>query len=399
MPRPFDIVAGLLLILSVILIGIVHVFASVEADRYAQIRRSLSYYSGFEMTHIGPDIDSLGIHFDNYWDGTLDAYLEGRRAGALLGATETRAPSDPCTGRDALPLMDRPHERPDGRSWRNVGIRHASTVYDPTSNRHFAEAVAWSDAVLTEDGDYFDRMRSIVMLAHRPAEGLGESRVRAKVLSFPTEVLNKSRIILICLAVLFAGVLGRAHIHRWMLAASRFPGIRHALAWRDRRMAAIRRRDIRWTCAIRRRSTWLRRGRPATRKPKPPTPSRDTVTALFGMCFGVLAFPFLLLITHDDFQIVRRHTPPAASTEPIVGIRERMDRMVDHIVFSWDEAVEIDTRPMMRRIEDYMATHRRCRRLLVVSGATHARFFEQYQRDGLPDDSVGPLELKPTPGE
>jgi hypothetical protein len=328
-------VAGPALIVTVMLIGGVHVVASIEDERTEARRLGLAKEFGREAAHATPSSDSLVEWCTYLTRGTLDAYLQGLAEGKAEVSKAAASPMMSSQAPDTGMRLDVLHRLSDGRTWRDVGIWHDRDSYDPQSSPHFLAAARASDAVLTEDGLYFDQLRATARGLGIPAGSLSETRTREAALTWPHQIARTSLVCLVGVAVALAGVM----------------------VW----------------------SRWKKhRARPLDEAHRPHVYGQEFLAGIALVCCG-FAVPVVLSDVIGHCSHAFRHGPAPAASAVLPGIRGQADQLADAVLMPFDEACELDSRSMHRSLLAYMYQHPECRRLLVVTGSSHAKDIERYE--------------------
>lgn len=331
-------VAGPLLVLSVLLLGVIYFISSIEAERTARYRWEVAYAYGREAAQATPSTDGIVERFTYWTRGSLDGYLIGLKEGkthALHGNAPQRTNSKNSSKEE---IFDEVHQLSDGRTWRNVGIVHDRRFYDPQASPHFLSAVRTSDAVLTEDGMFFDQLRDTARNLGVTAESLGETRAREAAILWARKVALSSSALLLFMGLYLA--IGLVLLQ------------------------------------------WLRRPSQTGAEPKHPISG-----PVFAGCLAWISIVFVIAFVGIDVLSAclpaARHgrTPMASSASSTYspGIREQVDQLIDTHLMSFNEACEYDSRSMHRGIHAYFSQHPERRKLLVITGKSHAEDFERYE--------------------
>lgn len=394
-------VAGTLLLSAVAIVGTVHVIARVADETAVPIREHLAYNTGFERGLGGQGISgtlSLLYRIEGVADRLHAGYADGmRHRDSETAATDASA---------HRPVADTTHTLSDGRTWRNVGILHRSDFYDVRASRHCADAVAGSDAVIAEYGDYFDDLRSFASEQGKVAGSLRETRIRAEVVDWPLRLTVASTFALSVMAITLLAILAWAPIcraGRWVRRIGSavgahictlpgMPALLHAARTGARgirlHMRVWLRPVVRVTCQIATEATagvvrlipW-RRTQAAASKPiraRPAPLSRPELAAIVVATCAIYAVAIVVPEVAKVYKTCHRQEPRQESPADAAGTRAGIDRWTKQYVYDFAEASEVDSRSMYREVRRYLDAHPECRHLLVVSGASHAADFERY---------------------
>ena len=328
-----------MLVLSVLLLGLIYFISSIEEERTARYRWEVAYSYGREAAQATPSTDGIVERFTYWARGSLDGYLIGLNEGkahALHGEAPQPTNSENSSKEE---VFDKVHQLSDGRTWRNVGIVHDRRFYDPQASPHFLSAVRTSDAVLTEDGIFFDQLRDTARNLGVTAESLGETRAREAAILWARKIALSSSALL------------------W------FMGLYLAIG-----LVLLQ---------------WLRRPSQAAAAAAPKHPISAPVIAA---CLAWISIVFVMVYVGIDvlsacLPAVRHGRTPMASASSayIPGIRGQVDQLIDTHLMSFNEACEYDSRSMHRGIHTYFSQHPECRKLLIVTGKSHAVDFERYE--------------------
>lgn len=376
--------AGSVLLTVVMATGVVHVFATVQREVVLPSRRLLVERFGWELGCHNPAADTWFERTICWLEGTSDAYERGIIAGTAYRTHPPEATVE--TGKPSVDAglgSDTPHPMPSGQSWRNVGITHVTALYDPVTSPHLLASLATCDAVLTENGAYFDTVQTTARSHGKPAGHLPDDRRRASTYTWPCIVGILTLVMMVGLGLVLVHLPAWSLRTRWWPAVGRlacrlasWPGPQHALAagtWLWNRstkpFAAA-------SACLTRRWPWL--SRPS--KPRNPPLSAAEHLTLGVLMFSLFAGLCLVLLLAVNCYPIMRTTPHASPPDPPVGIRDRMDRLTKRVIGSFDDNCLLDSRDMYDALHGYLADHPGCRHLLVISGETHAQHFEGFER-------------------
>jgi hypothetical protein len=313
----------------IVAIGGVHVIASVENDLNGARVDHLARSSGRHSAHSVSTCDLWNNRLYYIFLRSVDAFDDGYEKEKMELASPRRSPAATDIPSDARGPVDVIHPHSGGRTWRNLGIWHNRTNYDPKKSPLLLESIRNSDAVLTEIGDYFEELQETSRSLGVPADYLGENRTRFSASIWARSVAIWSQFMLFFLLFCYIIYIILLRLERNQVKSSQ-----------TFRMATI------------------------------------CLPLIHLICFvGVI------ISIHSTFWPILILDKPAAGSTAPTGMRALIDAFVESWSMTFDEACLHDSKSMYNNIQIYMDNHPGCRRLLIVTGRAHADHFESFSKD------------------